>query len=40
MYNLILAGFDCKTARLKKYGYNISIIRQEMRSRVAAPEDG
>lgn len=26
MYNLILAGFNCKNARLKKYGYNISII--------------
>jgi hypothetical protein len=26
MYNLILAGFDCSNARIKKYGYNISLI--------------
>ena len=26
LYHLILAGFDCKNAILKKYGYNISII--------------
>lgn len=26
LYNVILAGFDCGEARLKKYGYNISLI--------------
>lgn len=26
VYNLILAGFNCKSARVKKYGYNISVI--------------
>ena len=26
LYNLILAGFDCSEAAVKKYGYNISVI--------------
>lgn len=26
LYNLILAGFDCKHASVKSYGYNISVI--------------
>lgn len=26
LYNLILAGFDCKDAKVKSYGYNISVI--------------
>jgi len=26
LYNLVLAGFNCKQARVKKYGYNISLI--------------
>jgi SAM-dependent methyltransferase len=26
LYNLVLAGFDCKNAHIKTYGYNISII--------------
>jgi SAM-dependent methyltransferase len=26
LYNLILAGFDCKKASIKTYGYNISVI--------------
>lgn len=26
IYNLIIAGFDCKNIKIKKYGYNISII--------------
>lgn len=26
LYNLILAGFDCSEARIKQYGYNISVI--------------
>jgi len=26
MYNLVLAGFNCADIKIKKYGYNISII--------------
>jgi SAM-dependent methyltransferase len=26
MYNLVLAGFDCRDAAIKKYGYNISVV--------------
>jgi SAM-dependent methyltransferase len=26
LYNLILAGFDCRRARVKHYGYNISVL--------------
>jgi len=26
LYNLVLAGFDCSEVKIKKYGYNISII--------------
>ena len=26
LYNLILAGFDCRQARVKHYGYNISVL--------------
>ena len=26
MYRLVLAGFNCSNARIKKYGYNISLI--------------
>lgn len=26
LYNLILAGFDCKNASIASYGYNISVI--------------
>lgn len=26
VYNLVLAGFDCSQARIKQYGYNISLI--------------
>lgn len=26
LYNLILAGFDCRRARVKRYGYNISVL--------------
>ena len=26
LYNLILAGFDCRKAKCKQYGYNISVI--------------
>lgn len=29
LYNLILAGFDCKKAMCKSYGYNISVIVQK-----------
>lgn len=26
LYNLVLAGFDCSSAAVKQYGYNISVI--------------
>lgn len=26
LYQLVLAGYDCKNAAVKKYGYNISVI--------------
>jgi SAM-dependent methyltransferase len=26
LYNLVVAGFDCREARCKQYGYNISVI--------------
>jgi SAM-dependent methyltransferase len=26
LYNLVLAGFDCKNCSIKSYGYNISVI--------------
>ncbi len=29
LYNLVLAGFDCRQARVKHYGYNISVIVQK-----------
>ncbi len=29
LYNLILAGFNCKNASVKTYGYNISVIVQK-----------
>lgn len=28
LYNLVLAGFDCSNASIKKYGYNITVIAQ------------
>ncbi len=30
IYNLVLARFDCKDIRVKKYGYNISIILKKV----------
>lgn len=29
LYNMILAGFDCSAAKVKTYGYNISVIVQK-----------
>jgi SAM-dependent methyltransferase len=29
VYNLILAGFDCSTAWVKSYGYNVSVVVQK-----------
>lgn len=29
MYNLVLAGFNCKNIKIKQYGYNISIILEK-----------
>ena len=31
LYNLVLAGFDCREAMVKKYGYNISVITKSVR---------
>jgi hypothetical protein len=28
LYRMVLAGFDCKKAAVKKYGYNITVIAQ------------
>ena len=28
LYNLVLGGYDCKNARVKQYGYNISVIAE------------
>jgi SAM-dependent methyltransferase len=28
MYNLVLAGYNCSKARVKQYGYNISVIAE------------
>lgn len=30
LYQLILAGFDCKNASVKRYGYNISVVVQKV----------
>lgn len=32
LYNLIVAGFDCSAAKVKTYGYNISVIVQKKRA--------
>ena len=32
LYNLILAGFDCATARVKAYDYNISVIVEKVKA--------
>lgn len=29
VYNLILAGFDCSSCAIKRYGYNISVIGEK-----------
>ena len=29
LYHLILAGFDCRAAKVKTYGYNISVLVQK-----------
>jgi hypothetical protein len=30
LYHLVLAGFDCRKAKIKQYGYNISVIVQKI----------
>lgn len=30
LYHLVLAGFDCRDARVKQYGYNISILLRKV----------
>jgi len=32
MYNLVLAGFDCRDAKILQYGYNISLILRKRRA--------
>ncbi|MDH5181669.1 MAG: methyltransferase domain-containing protein [Gammaproteobacteria bacterium] len=34
LYNLILAGFDCRRAAVRTYGYNVSVIVQNNGNRV------
>jgi len=34
LYNLILAGFDCSEAKVKTYGYNISVIVRKKKARL------
>lgn len=34
LYNMILAGFDCRQARVNAYGYNISAIVRKARAEV------
>jgi SAM-dependent methyltransferase len=29
LYNLVLAGFDCREASVKEYGYNISVVLEK-----------
>ncbi len=36
LYNLILAGFDCREASVKSYGYNVSVIVQKRLARLPA----
>ena len=35
LYNLVLAGFDCRTPWIRQYGYNISVVIQK---RTISPE--
>ena len=32
LYNMILAGFDCGSASVKRYGYNISVLVRKVRA--------
>lgn len=34
LYNLILAGFDCREARVKTYGYNITVLVQKREAKL------
>lgn len=36
LYNLVMAGFDCSQAAVKRYGYNISVI---VRKKARGPVD-
>lgn len=38
LYNLILAGFDCRQARLKQYGYNISVLTPKIAANLPLAE--
>lgn len=36
LYNLVLAGFDCRDARVGRYGYNISVIVRKRHAQIPA----
>lgn len=36
LYHLVLAGFDCSRAKVKRYGYNISVIVQKIPAKLPA----
>ena len=38
LYNLILAGFDCRKASVKTYGYNVSVIVQKKKAKIESLE--
>lgn len=38
LYNLVLAGFDCRQARVKQYGYNISVMTPKIPAAIAYHE--
>lgn len=38
LYNLVVAGFDCSHARVKCYGYNISVITPKITARLPHDE--
>jgi FkbM family methyltransferase len=36
LYNLVMAGFDCKEARVLRYGYNISVVLENQEAELPA----
>lgn len=39
LYNLVIAGFDCKKAKVKKYGYDISVLLEKKSIQELPPLD-